>query len=122
MYNTLDTKIYRSSDQGETWLFMGALPPGTRVTKLEVKPSNSSQLLAVSGYEKLLGSNSARRALVVSNDAGVTWTDAHGDSTKQGMTGNPWGAIYDPIHPDSILATSVAGAGNGGVSSSWSGL
>jgi hypothetical protein len=122
MYNTLDPKVYRSSDQGETWLFMGSLPPGTRVTKLDVKPSNSSQLFAVSGYEKLLGSNSARRALFVSNDAGVTWTDAHGDSTNQGMTGNPWDAIYDPVHPDTIFATSVVGAGNVDESSSWSGF
>jgi hypothetical protein len=121
-YNTLDPQIYRSTDQGLTWLYAGSLPAGTRVTKLEVKPSNPSQLFAVSGYEKLLHANTARRALYVSNDAGVTWTDAHGDSTQGGMTGNPWDAIYDPIHPDTIFATSVVGAGNVDESATWSGF
>jgi hypothetical protein len=50
MYNTLDPKIYRSSDQGETWLFMGSLPPGTRVTKLEVE---AQQLVPALRRERL---------------------------------------------------------------------
>jgi hypothetical protein len=44
----------------------------------------------------------------------VTWTDAHGDSTNQGMTGNPWDAIYDPVHPDNDLRDLGGGRGQRG--------
>ena len=121
-YNTLDPQIYKSTNQGQNWALVGALPAGTRVIKLDVKPTDPSKLFAVSGYEKLIGSNAARRALFVSGDGGATWTDAHGDSTNQGMTGNPWDATYDPIHPDTIFATSAVGAGNVDESSTWSGF
>ena len=120
-YNTADPRIYRSTNRGLSWALAGALPAGTRVLELAVRPDQPAQLFALSGYEKLMGSAQPRRALFVSGDGGASWTDAHGDSTNQGMTGNPWDAAYDPGHPDTIYATSVVGAGNPDVASSWSG-
>jgi len=121
-YNSTDVSlIYRSPNQGQNWQLVGSLPAGLRVIKLEVKPNNPNHLFALSGYEKLVASSSPRRALYVSSDGGATWTDAHGDSTNQGMTGNPWDAAYDTVHPDTIFATSVVGAGNVDESSTWSG-
>jgi hypothetical protein len=121
-YNSTDPpQIFWSPNQGQNWLSAGWLPAGTRVLKIEVKPNNPYHLLALSGYEKLASSNPPRRALYVSSDGGHTWTNAHGDSTNQGMTGNPWDATYDTVHPDTIFATSVVGAGNVDESATWSG-
>ena len=121
-YDTTDPRIYRSSDRGLSWALAGALPAGTRVLKLAVRPNDPAQLFAVSGYEALMsGAGEPRRALYVSVNGGATWADAHGDSTNRGMTGNPWDAAYDPEHPDTIFATSVVSASNPDVSSSWSG-
>ena len=120
-YNSTDPQIYMSPNQGLNWMYVGSLPAGSRVIKLAVRPGAPSQLFALSGYEKLLGSNKARRALYVSTDYGSTWADAHGDSLSGGMTGNPWDAAYDPVHPDTIYATSVVGAGNVDEAATWSG-
>jgi len=118
-YDTADPRIYRSSDRGFTWVLAGALPAGTRVLKLAVRPNDPARLFAVSGYENLMSAQ-PRRALYVSGNAGATWTDAHGDSTSGGMSGNPWDAAYDPAHPDTLFATSVVGSNPDGASN-WSG-
>lgn len=120
-YSSTDPQIYRSPNQGLNWQYVGSLPAGSRVIKLEVQPNNPSHLFAVSGHEKLCAATRPRRALYVSSNSGTTWTDAHGDSTNGGMTGNPWDASYDPMHPDTIFATSVVGSGNVDESSTWSG-
>src|SRR5580765_422936 len=120
-YNTTDSRIYRSADRGLTWALVGTLPAGTRVLKLAVRPNDAAQLFALSGYEKLMSGTQPRRALYVSADGGATWSDAHGDSTSGGMTGNPWDAAYDPDHPDTIFATSITGSGNPDDASAWSG-
>jgi hypothetical protein len=120
-YNTTDSRIYRSTDRGLTWSLVSTLPAGTRVLKLGVRPNNAAQLFALSGYEKLMSGAQPRRALYLSANGGATWTDAHGDSSSGGMTGNPWDAAYDPDHPDTIYATSITGSGNPDEASSWSG-
>lgn len=120
-YNTTDPRIYRSADRGLTWSLAGSMPAGTRVLELAVRPNDPMRLCALSGYEKLMSGTQPRRALYVSGNGGATWTDAHGDSTSGGMTGNPWDVAYDPDHPDTIYATSVTGAGNPDDASSWSG-
>ncbi len=121
-FDTTDPRIYRSTDRGLTWALVGALPAGTRVLELAVRPNDPARLLAVSGYEDLMSdAGEPRRALYVSGDGGATWADAHGDSTNHGMIGNPWDAAYDPQNPDTIYATSVVGASNPDIASDWSG-
>ena len=120
-HTTVDPAIFRSLNGGVFWSPVGSLPFGTHVIRLRVKPDDPMKLLAVSGWEKLMGSAQPLRGLFVSSDGGVTWTDVHGDSTSGGMTGNPWDAAYDPVHPDTIFATTVVGSGNPDVASTWSG-
>ena len=119
-YTSTDPVIWKSLNKGLNWVPVATLPPGSRVIKLEVQPNNPSHLFALSGYEKLAASSAPRRALYVSNDAAASFTNVHGDSMAGGMTGNPWDATYDPMHPDTIFCTSVVG-GNVDESSSWSG-
>src|SRR4029077_3781676 len=62
--------IYRSTDGGETWGYVG-LPESERVAKIVVDPRSSDTVYAcVPGK---LWSDSADRGLYKSTDAGKTW-------------------------------------------------
>jgi photosystem II stability/assembly factor-like uncharacterized protein len=90
--------IYRSTDEGETWSYMG-LPESERISRILVHPKNSAIVYAcVPGK---LWSDSKDRGLYRTSDGGKTWTLVlPGDNLSTGCSS----VTMDPGNPDVLLA------------------
>jgi photosystem II stability/assembly factor-like uncharacterized protein len=117
--------IYRSSDAGETWTYVG-LPDSERVSKISVDPRSADVVYAcVPGK---LWSDSAERGLYKTTDAGKTWQLILKGANLSTGCGS---VALDPSNPDVLLATlwdfrrqgwTFRSGGNGPKAPSGSGL
>ncbi len=92
--------IYRSTDEGETWSYMG-LPASERIVRILVHPKNSSIVYAcVPGK---LWSDSTDRGLYKTVDGGKSWTLVlKGANASTGCSS----VAMDPKNPEVLLAGS----------------
>ena len=95
---SLGNGIYKSTDGGETWAWMG-LPNSERITRILVDPRRSDTVYAcVPGR---LWSDSADRGLYKTIDGGRTWVLAlKGNNLSTGCSS----IAIDPANPDRLLA------------------
>jgi Sortilin, neurotensin receptor 3, len=117
--------VYRSSDGGETWVFVG-LPDSERVARILVDPRSSNTVyVCVPGK---LWSDSADRGLYKTTDAGKTWQLTLKGSNLSTGCGS---VAMDPSNPDVLLASlwdfrrqgwTFRSGGNGSKAPSGSGL
>lgn len=117
--------VYRSTDGGETWAYVG-LPDSERVAKILVDPRSSNTVyVCVPGK---LWSDSADRGLYKSTDAGKTWQLILKSSNLSTGCGS---VAMDPSNPDKLLASlwdfrrqgwTFRSGGNGPKTPSGSGL
>ena len=90
--------IYRSTDRGETWTWLG-LPDSERINKILVHPKDGNTVyVCVPGK---LWSDSKERGLYKTSDAGKTWTlILKGPNLSTGCSG----LVMDPSNPERMFA------------------
>ncbi|HHN78931.1 MAG TPA: hypothetical protein ENK11_09720, partial [Phycisphaerales bacterium] len=97
-WNAAEAHVYVSTDRGETWSRADTgFPPGRRILKLLVSPTDASAVFALTGEGRFAGGPAEIHA---STDGGVTW-----HRVSDTLAGPVADIAFDPAAPGVLYAT-----------------
>lgn len=98
-YDQADGKVYKSSNQGETWIAINGFPDGYHILELHISPVNANIVYALTGRGRFVCTPAH---LFRSLDGGITWNRIASDQ------GEIMDVSLHPTVPDTMYLTTMS--------------